>query len=47
MERFNRIADLIDADKRILLCRLEQPNESEKILVCDLPSFLSRLEQQS
>jgi len=44
---FNKVADLIDADKRILVCRIEKPILSETCLVSDLPYLLSVLEQQS
>jgi hypothetical protein len=42
---FNKVADLIDADKRILICRIEKPILSETYMVCDLPYFLGVLEQ--
>jgi hypothetical protein len=43
---FNKVADLIDANKRILICRIEKPIESEMCLVSDLSYFLTILEQQ-
>jgi hypothetical protein len=44
--RFNKTADLIDAGKRILVCRIETPIVSERCVVCNLPFFLGVLEQQ-
>jgi hypothetical protein len=45
--QFNKVSDLIGADKRILVCRIENPIRSEACLVSDLPCFLDVLEQET
>lgn len=47
MAQLNEVADLINADKRILVCHVEKPIESKTTLASDLPYLLSVLEQES
>lgn len=46
VKHFNKVADLIDAQKRFLICRIEKPIQSETCLVSDLPYFLACIESQ-
>jgi Holliday junction resolvase-like predicted endonuclease len=41
---FNKVADLIDAEKRFIVCRIEKPIQSETCLISDLPYFLAALD---
>jgi predicted AAA+ superfamily ATPase len=43
--QLNKVADLIGAQKRILICRAEKPIVSDNLVVSDLPYFLSVLHQ--
>lgn len=45
--QFNTVADLIGADKRMFVCRIEKPIQSKVCLVSDLPYFLYTLEQKT
>jgi predicted AAA+ superfamily ATPase len=41
---FNKVADLINAEKRFLVCRIEKPIQTKTYLVSDLPHFLAALD---
>jgi predicted AAA+ superfamily ATPase len=43
LDRLEKTADMIAADRRVLVCRIAQPIESERLLVVDLPGWLERL----
>ena len=43
IDRLNTTADLIDASRRILVCRIAQRIETEKLLVASLPVWLKNL----
>jgi len=43
IDRLNRTADLIDANRRILVCRIAQRIETETLLVASLPVWLRML----
>ena len=43
IDRLHRTADLIDAERRVLLCRIAQPIEAGRLLVVDIPGWLERL----
>jgi uncharacterized protein len=43
IERLNRTADLIDASRRILVCRISRRIETETLLVASLPVWLKKL----
>lgn len=43
IRRLNRVADLINADQRVLVCRVPESLESEGLLVTDLAGLLDRL----
>ncbi len=40
LAKLNRTADLIDADRRILVCRVEETIESELGVICNVKDFL-------
>lgn len=44
IRRLNKVADLINADQRVLVARVPESLESEGLLVTDLPGLLGRLE---
>ena len=41
--RLHRTADMVEASRRILVCRIRRPIENEKLLVTDLAGWLRRL----
>ena len=41
--RLHRTADMVEAGRRILICRIRSPIENEKLLVTDLVGWLRRL----
>ncbi len=43
IDRLNRTADLIDASRRILVCRIARRIETGRLLVASLPVFLKKL----
>ena len=43
IDRLNRTADLIDASRPILVCRIARRIETEKLLVANLPVWLKKL----
>ena len=43
IDRLNRTADLIDASRRVLVCRIARRIETEKLLVASLPVWLKKL----
>jgi predicted AAA+ superfamily ATPase len=43
VDRLNATADLIDASRRVLVCRIARRIETEKLLVASLPVWLKRL----
>lgn len=40
--RLHQTADLIDATRRVLICRIAEPIESDRLLVTSLPDWLAR-----
>lgn len=44
IKRLHRVADHIDADRRVLVCRIAKPFGDERSLVCDLPRWLAQLQ---
>jgi hypothetical protein len=44
VRRFNKTADLIQADRRVLVSRVAEPLESEELLVTHLGGLLAELE---
>ena len=45
IDRLNKTADMIDAERRILICRIAKPFGNEKLLVTDLPGWLKTLSE--
>ena len=45
VRRLNKVADLIQADQRILVARVHESLESEGLLVTDLPGLLKKLRE--
>lgn len=45
VDRLHKAADLIDTDRRVLVCRIARKIESERLLVVDVPSWLRMLAQ--
>ena len=43
VDRLNATADLIDASRRVLVCRIARRIETEKVLVASLPVWLKKL----
>ncbi len=43
IDRLNRTADMIDADKRILVCRIARKIENQRLLVTNLTGWLRRI----
>lgn len=43
IDRLNTTADFIDANRRVLVCRIARKIETEKLLVASLPVWLKRL----
>jgi hypothetical protein len=43
IDRLNTTADLIDASRRILVCRIARRIETEELLVTSLPVWLKKL----
>lgn len=43
VQRLNKTANMIDADRRILICRTEKPFEADKLQVVNLSSWLTTL----
>jgi uncharacterized protein len=46
MERLNRIADLIDAEKRLLVSQVREPLETAQKISCNLPWLLEYIEKK-
>jgi hypothetical protein len=46
MERLNRTADLIDAEKRIVVSQVSEPVESAQKISCNLPWLLAFFERE-
>lgn len=42
IDRLNKAADLIDANRRVLVCRIAQKIETDELLVINLPGWLQR-----
>jgi len=43
IERLNKAANLIDADRRILICRVNEPFENDKMTVTNLSAWMTML----
>ncbi len=43
VDRLNRTADFIDANRRVLVCRIARKIETDKLLVANLPVWLAKL----
>ena len=43
VDRLHKAADMIDADRRILVCRTARKIENDRLLVVNLPGWLTRL----
>jgi predicted AAA+ superfamily ATPase len=46
LERLDRVADLVGANKRVLVSRIGEPTEGKNRLSCNLPWLIERLEQE-
>ncbi|MBM4027979.1 MAG: ATP-binding protein [Planctomycetes bacterium] len=45
VQRLNKVADLIQADQRVLVARVREPLESAGLLVTDVPGLLKKLRE--
>lgn len=45
IQRLNKVADLIQADQRVLVARVREPLESAGLLVTDVPGLLKKLRE--
>lgn len=43
IDRLNKTADMIEADKRILICRIARKIENARLLVTNLSGWLKRV----
>lgn len=43
--RLNKTADMIDANRRILICRVDRKIETDQLLVTNLAEWLKRISQ--
>jgi hypothetical protein len=46
VRRLNQVADLIQADQRVLVTRVPESQESDGLLITDLPGLLDRLRRR-